>query len=149
MLLTYLHLLSTHILSKFQIMTIQLCSVSSVVPNVSFSSSPLRIAPWSLASPYSLCNACSRHRYMRRYFYFIVWLSSGNRFVIHSLIFYFATNSRQEIICVNVSLPPRDVAVNCALLVYCAASSGNFFSDVSGQPIGAILMFLHFGFFNP
>jgi len=46
-------------------------------------------------------------------------------------------------------LTPRDVAENCALLVYCAASSGNFFTDVSGQPIGTILRFLDFGFFNP
>jgi hypothetical protein len=32
----------------------------------------------------------------------------------------------------------REVAENCALLGYYTASSGNFFTDVSGQRIGSI-----------
>jgi len=44
----------------------------------------------------------------------------------------------------------RDVAENCALLCcYAAGSSNNFLPDVSGQPIGAFLRILDFGFFNP
>jgi len=33
----------------------------------------------------------------------------------------------------------RKVAENCALLGYYAASSGKFYTDVSGQPIGRVL----------
>jgi len=72
-----------------------------------------------------------------KWFCYIRWTAAT---VIHRpLVLARVTHlaSKTAFLCV-ISRFCREVEANCALLGYYAASSGNFFTDLSGQPVGPI-----------